>query len=94
MTEIQFEKAVAAIMDVTPRAEITLDEMPAPQKLAPFAYAISAEVSNGEYDLGSGRFVLLHQPGGQETWDGEQGASARTEKNGCTFEQGNIEGII
>ena len=58
-------------MDVTPRAEITLDEMPAPQKLAPFAYAIAADVNNGDYDIGSGRFVLLHQPGGQDAWDGE-----------------------
>ena len=60
-----------AIELVTPRSEITFESMPAPQKMAQFAYAISAEVTNGEYDLGSGRFVLLHQPGGQEAWDGE-----------------------
>ena len=71
MTEAQFEKAVAAITSITPRPEITLDEMPAPQKLAPFSFAISAEVTNGDYEIGSGRFVLLHQPGGQDAWEGE-----------------------
>ena len=71
MTEAQFEKAVAALTSITPRPEITLDEMPAPQKLAPFSFAISAEVTNGDYEIGSGRFVLLHQPGGQDAWEGE-----------------------
>ena len=71
MTEAQFEKAVAAIINITPRPEITLDEMPAPQKLAPFSYAVAAEVTNGEFEIGSGRFVLLHQPGGQDAWEGE-----------------------
>jgi len=71
VSEIQFNQAVNAIELVTPRSEITFESMPAPQKMAQFAYAISAEVTNGEYDLGSGRFVLLHQPGGQEAWDGE-----------------------
>ena len=32
---------------VTPRSEIILEEVPAPQKLATFAFAFTADVSNG-----------------------------------------------
>ena len=61
---------------VTPRSEIILEEVPAPQKLATFAFAFTADVSNGllgdaEEEIASGRFVLLHEPGGQDTWEGE-----------------------
>ena len=39
-------------------------------------FAFSADVSNGligeeETEVANGRFVLLHEPGGQATWDGE-----------------------
>jgi hypothetical protein len=62
----------------TPRSEITLEEIPAPQRLAPFAFAISADLTDprvtsqdGELeDIATGRFVLLHDPDGQETWEG------------------------
>jgi len=58
------------------RDEIILEEVPAPQKLATYSYALSADVSNGllgdaEDEIASGRFVLLHEPGGQDTWEGE-----------------------
>jgi hypothetical protein len=71
-----FGKVVDTLRAFTPRAEILLEEVPAPQKLAAFSYALSADVSNGltgddEDEIASGRFVLLHEPGGQETWEGE-----------------------
>lgn len=71
-----FERLAKSLREFTPRAEILLEEVPAPQKLATFAFAFSADVSNGllddeEDEIASGRFVLLHEPGGQETWDGE-----------------------
>ena len=64
--------------DFSPRSEIVLEEIPAPQRLAPFAYAVSADLtdprlvdSDGELeDIATGRFVLLHDPEGQETWEG------------------------
>ncbi len=62
---------------VTPRAEITLEEVPAPQKLAPFAIAFSADVLDGPLEdddseaIATGRFVLLHDPQGQEGWSGD-----------------------
>lgn len=71
-----FERLIEHLRTVTPRNEITLIEVPAPQKLATFAFAFSADVSNGllgdlEDEVANGRFVLLHEPGGQATWDGE-----------------------
>jgi len=71
-----FAKVVDSLRAVTPRAEIVLEEVPPPQKLAAFSYAFSADVSNGllgdaEDEIASGRFVLLHEPGGQDTWEGE-----------------------
>ena len=53
------------------RSEILIEEVPAPQKLAPFAFALSADVVIGESDLATGRFVLLHDPDGQEAWNGK-----------------------
>ena len=71
-----FERLVDQLRTFTPRSEVALIEVPAPQKLATFAYAFSADVSNGllaeeENEIANGRFVLLHEPGGQATWDGE-----------------------
>lgn len=71
-----FEDLVNSLRTFTPRAEIVLEEVPAPQKLATYAFAFSADVSNGlldddEDEIASGRFVLLHEPGGQDTWEGE-----------------------
>ena len=65
-----FERLIDHLRTVTPRAELTLTEVPAPQKLATFAFAFSADVSNGlvgeqEDEVANGRFVLLHEPGGQ-----------------------------
>lgn len=71
-----FESLVNVLRAFTPREEVVLEEVPAPQKLAKFAFAFSLDLSNGklgdeEGELASGRFVLLHEPGGQETWEGE-----------------------
>lgn len=71
-----FARLIDQLRTFTPRAELILTEVPAPQKLATFAFAFSADVSNGllgdeEDEIANGRFVLLHEPGGQATWDGE-----------------------
>jgi hypothetical protein len=52
------------------RPEVILDETPAPQRLAPFAVALSAEVRQGDDDLANGRLVVLYDPQGQEAWAG------------------------
>jgi hypothetical protein len=75
-----FTRAAAAVAAVQPRPEVRLAEVPAPQRLARYAVALSADVldpsSDGQTsdepdELGSGRWVLLHEPGGMEAWDGE-----------------------
>lgn len=53
------------------RAGLELEEVPAPKRLAPYAVAISAEVGRGDDQVASGRFVVLHDPDGQEGWRGD-----------------------
>ena len=62
-----FEQLVAPILVLRPRGEILLEAVPAPQKLAPHALAMTADVLE---DAATGRFVLLHDPAGQEGWGG------------------------
>ena len=66
-----FAKAVASLRPVRLRAEIRLAEAPAPQRLAPFAVALTADVTDTDgNDTATGRFVVLHDPAGQEAWQG------------------------
>lgn len=54
------------------RPEISLDDVPAPVRLARHGLAVSAEIIDDEdAELAHGRFVLLHEPGGQPTWQGD-----------------------
>jgi len=66
-----FEAAVEAILGMSWRSELKVEEIPAPQKIAPYAVAISAEVAVNDAELGSGRLVLLHDPAGSASWDGD-----------------------
>jgi hypothetical protein len=66
-----WEEVVASIKKIELRPEFILEEVPAPARLAPHSFALSLDVVNSEdEDLASGRFVVLHDPAGQETWDG------------------------
>jgi hypothetical protein len=65
-----FARAVDTLRAVRLRPEIDLEETPAPQRLAPFAVALSADVTVDDDELGTGRFVVLHDPAGHETWQG------------------------
>ena len=76
MDSLAFNHLIEQLRTVTPRSEIILEEVPPPQKLATYSFAFTADVSNGllgddEDEVASGRFVLLHEPGGQDTWEGE-----------------------
>lgn len=67
-----FEETVAALGATGTRAEVSLDAIPPPRRLAPFGYAMEASVrpgADGE-ELADGRFVLLHDPAGQDGWQG------------------------
>lgn len=65
-----FARAVATLRSTPLRPEIRLSEVPAPQRLAPHSLALSAEVTLGDDDLATGRLVLLHDPAGQDAWEG------------------------
>jgi hypothetical protein len=57
-----FRRAVTALSTVELRPEVTLNELPAPQRLAPYAVALSATVSRAGEELADGRLVVLHDP--------------------------------
>ncbi|HWS58014.1 MAG TPA: DUF3000 domain-containing protein [Actinotalea sp.] len=67
-----FLLALRALRDRRLRGEVQLTEVPAPARIAPYSVALSAEVGADQAaeELGSGRFVLLHDPSGQEAWQG------------------------
>ena len=52
------------------RPEVFCEEMPAPQRIAPYASALSADVTVDGDDVGTGRLVLLHDPAGNDAWEG------------------------
>lgn len=67
---LEFQEAVTSMRGARLRSEIFCEEMPAPQRIAPYAFALSADLTiNGE-DIGTGRIILLHDPAGNEAWDG------------------------
>lgn len=57
-------------MGVDWRPELVIEEIPAPQRIAPYAVAISADVEAAGDELGNGRLVLLHDPAGNPAWEG------------------------
>ncbi|MBV9516176.1 MAG: DUF3000 domain-containing protein [Mycobacteriaceae bacterium] len=77
----QFQAAVAAMNAVGVRPEIELGPIRPPQRLAPYSYALGAEVRHPEAAVAPegaegfgeeafGRLILLHDPEGAEAWDG------------------------
>ena len=68
-----FADMVDAVKAARVRPELSLTEVPPPRRIAPHAVAFSAEVVDPRDDdavLGTGRFVLLHDPAGPEAWHG------------------------
>ncbi|TFV73781.1 DUF3000 domain-containing protein [Blastococcus sp. CT_GayMR19] len=69
-----FRAALAALDGVRARPEITLEHIPAPQRLAPWAHAIGALVTEPDGDddveIASARFIVLFDPDGHEAWNG------------------------
>lgn len=69
-----FRVALDALASVTARPEIVLEHIPAPQRLAPWAYAVGATVfepdGDEEVEIASGRFIVLHDPDGHPAWQG------------------------
>jgi hypothetical protein len=66
-----FRAAVTELLGTRMRSEITLGNTPAPRRLAPYAYALTATVESDGEELADGRLVLLHDPSGHEAWQGQ-----------------------
>ena len=66
-----FLRAVDGLRAAAPRPEILLEEIPAPQRLAPYSFALSATVLRSGEEVASGRLILLHEPAGHEAWRGD-----------------------
>jgi hypothetical protein len=75
-----FERAVqvvrAHLHEVGQELGVGLDEVPAPGRVAPASWATAGEVhprggSSLDEPLATGRLVVLHDPLGQEGWDGD-----------------------
>jgi hypothetical protein len=69
-TPAQFAEAVDQVRQATLRPEVVADEMPAPQRIAPHAFAMSGDVVVDDDELATGRFILLHDPAGNDAWGG------------------------
>src|SRR6266487_3868825 len=70
VTPETFTRAVAGLRAGQPRPQITLEEVPAPQRFAPYAYALSGTVLRDGDEVATGRLILLHDPAGHEAWHG------------------------
>ena len=66
-----FRQAVETLTAAPVRREVRVEPLRPPQRLAPYSYAVSAEIIDADgKDLATGRLVLLHDPDGHEAWQG------------------------
>ncbi|SDC72947.1 Protein of unknown function [Geodermatophilus telluris] len=69
-----FVAALESLASLRVRPEIVLERIPAPQRLAPFAHALGARVTeldgDEEVEVAAARFIVLHDPAGHEAWAG------------------------
>lgn len=70
----EFHAALEAVRRASTRPELVITEIPAPSSLAPYAVALSADVSPARHgsdsDFGTGRFILLYDEDEPEAWGG------------------------
>ncbi|KQQ42032.1 MULTISPECIES: DUF3000 domain-containing protein [Nocardioides] len=66
----EFRQAVASMQGARLRPEVLCEQMPAPQRIAPYASALSADVTVDGTDVGTGRIIVLHDPDGNDAWEG------------------------
>lgn len=65
-----FRAALRQLRAARLRPELSIEEMPSPQRIAPYSAALSADLRVDDEDTGGGRLVLLHDPDGNDAWDG------------------------
>jgi len=71
----EFQAVLDALATVQPRPEVTVEHIPAPQRLAPWSHAVGIRVVDPESDeddaeIAVGRFIVLFDPAGHEAWTG------------------------
>ncbi len=67
----RFAAALASLRHPRLRPEVHLVEVPGPTRVAPWTAALEGEVFAGGDEVATGRFVVLHDPAGQDTWQGD-----------------------
>ncbi|MDR0782312.1 MAG: DUF3000 domain-containing protein [Propionibacteriaceae bacterium] len=68
---LAFAKAVRDLSTFPWDSPIKITEREPPGKIAPYAAVIDAEVILASEEIASGRLILLHDPQGNEAWEGE-----------------------
>jgi len=67
----RFAEVEAAVRSFRWRPDVQAVEIGSPQRLAPYALALEAEVTaRGDDAIASGRLVILHNPSGDDAWQG------------------------
>lgn len=66
----EYRRALDQFRSARLRPEIFCEEMSAPQRIAPYSAALTADVTVEGEDIGGGRLVLLYDPKGNDAWDG------------------------
>ncbi|GAA0431315.1 hypothetical protein Acor_04560 [Acrocarpospora corrugata] len=65
-----FRRALETLRPAEVRPEIELEDIPAPQRLAPYSGAVGASVYRDDDELAIGRLIMLFDPDGQRGWEG------------------------
>ena len=65
----EFRAALDQLRTARLRPEVFVEEMPAPQRIAPYSAAVTADVTVAGEEVGGGRLVLLYDPAGNEAWE-------------------------
>ncbi|MEJ7628701.1 MAG: DUF3000 domain-containing protein [Nocardioidaceae bacterium] len=66
----EFRRALDQFRSARLRPEIFCEEMPAPQRIAPYSAALAADLNVAGEEVGGGRIVLLYDPAGNDAWLG------------------------
>lgn len=72
--QVVFEAIVASVGRAALRDELQVSTISAPSGLAPYSYALAADVNPARHsddsDLGTGRLIILFDPASPEGWGG------------------------
>lgn len=69
MEAVGFDRVVQVLHEAEVRPDVVISDAPSPGRLAPHAFACTAEL--GDPEIGSGRFVLLHDPSRPAAWESD-----------------------